>query len=201
MVWSNGILIITIFFAGLILIALNYFFKRISLKQIKKYQDVKNPSTAIILGDDSIKSNFGNLFVSTYLGIRFLIKYLNLKMENFKIFIEPSKLEFKHIVKNNSIKKIYLIGHGSKRGFSLNRKEDGLPYSEFKNNKNKKDEVHLYHCTHSRENPLSLIDYLVKKENRVNCFISNNKIPVINYVLLFQKLYKNEKKRIKNENK
>jgi len=196
-IWFNFILILSLLPTLLMMMIINFILKKISLSCIKRFQSIKNPEIAIILGDDSINSNFGNLFISTYLGIRFLIKYLQLKEKNFKIFIEPSRLEFKKIVQDEKIKQIYLIGHGSKRSFALNRKEDNLLYSEFSSSKYKKEEIHLYHCTHSKENPSSLIDYLVKKENKEKCFISNKKISVIDYVLLLYKLYKEEKRRRK----
>ena len=189
----SSLLMIFIIFA----IILNKILKHFSLKEIKQYTQINNNTVAVILGDDSVHGNLNTLIISTYLGIRFLIKYLNLKKEKFKIYVEPSKNEFKKIISDIKIKRVFLIGHGSKTIFCLNRTEDPLLYSDFQNRRMKKDEIHLYHCTHSRENSKSLIDYLVKSKNRINCFIANKTVPVINYIILFYELYTNEKRNIK----
>ncbi len=170
------------------LVSSNLLMKGCSLIKIRKHLNNKNPEIAVILGYDGPKV-IGNLFISTYLGIGYLVKYLELKKKSFNIYITPSKNEFNNLLKNKRIKIFYLVGHGSKRGFCLNKRENVF-YSDYLNNSIIKDEIHLYHCGHSEGK--TLIDYFVKKENRKKCFVANDKVLVISYILRFYDLYKLE---------
>jgi hypothetical protein len=188
-----GILVSLIILLALGLIVVNLLLKFNLVRAIKRKQKVKNPDIAIILGYDGFKI-IGNLFISTYLGVNYLLKFLENKKYN--LYITPSKKEFNKILKDNKIKIIYLIGHGSSRGFELNKKE-GVSYSDYRDSKIIKDEIHLYHCGHG--DGKTLIDYLVKKENREKCHKYNDKEMVISYTLKFYDLYKQQLKT-KNTN-
>ncbi len=195
LIMGLGIIVSLIIIVAILVIILNYLLKQLSLKEIRKYQNIKNSEVAIILGKDKWPI-WQSLIISSYLGIRFLIKYLENNKKRFKICITPNKKEFDSITKDKHIRTLYLIGHGSKYGFCLNEKEDALRYENYKNYKgSKKDEIHLYHCTHSKENPKSIIDYLVKKENRIKCYIANKQVLLIDYILEFYNLYKSSLKK------
>ena len=174
-------------------IVFNYILKLMSLNEIRLYKNTKAPEVAVVLGDDSWES-LGNMIMSSYWGIRFLIKYLSLQNEKIRIYLEPTKNIFNSILKNKQIHTLYLIGHGSKRNFILNHNQDSVIFLTYKHMKlPKKQYIHLYHCTHSKENVESIIDYLVKKKNQKKCYIANDKISVLDTVLEFYKLYKSVK--------
>ena len=186
-----GVIVSLALFLSIGLMSVNQVLKWCSLHKIKKYSSKNNSEVAIILGYDGFKI-IGNLFISTYIGVEYLLKYLELINKSFNIFITPSKKEFNNLLNNKNIKILYLVGHGSKRGFVLNKKEN-IFYSDYANSKIVKDEIHLYHCGHSEGK--TLIDYIVKKENRKKCHVANDKIMVISYVLKFYYLYKKELKK------
>ncbi|MBS3084275.1 hypothetical protein J4423_05700 [Candidatus Pacearchaeota archaeon] len=183
-----GILIAFIGSLSISLIIPNLIMKHIILFKISKYKKENNPQVAIIIGYDTWRG----LFVSSYLGVDYLIKAINQRGLNSKLYIRPTKREFNNIIKDSNIRILYLVGHGSKRGFSLNKKES-IYYSDYANSNIVKDEINLYHCGH-REGK-NIIDYLVKKENRKKCFSANNKVMVISYVIRFYDLYKQESKK------
>jgi uncharacterized membrane protein YhdT len=190
-----GVLITLILFAGLGIMLINFVLKQCSLRKIKEYSYIKDPEVVVVLGYDGPKI-IGNLFISTYLGIGYLIKYLELKKKSFNIYITPSKKKISNLLNNRNIKIFYFVGHGSKRGFSLNKKEN-IFYSDYLGSKLSKEEVHLYHCGHSEGK--TLIDYIVKEENRKKCFVANDKVMVIAYILKFYDLYKTELQKHKKE--
>ena len=171
----------------------NLVLKYRSLIKIKEYRDIKNPEVAIILGKDTWKG----YVLSTYLGIDYLLKYLKLKYKKIGFYLTPSKREFDDYLRNKRVRVLYLIGHGSSRGFELNKRE-GISYSDYRNSKIIKDEVHLYHCGHG--NGKTLIDYLVKKRNRKKCHSYDNKKMIISYILNFYDLYKQQLKTQKPNN-
>ncbi|MDO8508183.1 MAG: hypothetical protein Q7S27_00700 [Nanoarchaeota archaeon] len=186
-----GVIISLVLFLGVGLIFINQLLKWYSLSKIKKHPKKNNPEVAVILGYDGFKI-IGNLFISTYLGVEYLLRYLGLMNKSFNVFITPSKREFNDLLNNKNIKIFYLVGHGSKRGFVLNRKEN-IFYSDYANSKIVKNEIHLYHCGHSEGK--TLIDYIVKRENREKCHAVNDKIMVISYILKFYDLYKKENEK------
>jgi len=187
-----GVFVSLVIFISFGWIISNLVLKYRSLIKIKEYRNIGNPKVAIILGKDTWKG----CAISTYLGIDYLLKYLKLKYKKISFYLTPSKREFNDLIRNKKIRVLYLIGHGSSRGFELNKKE-GVSYSDYRNSKIVKDEIHLYHCGHG--DGKTLINYLVKKENRKKCHSYDNKEMVISYILNFYDLYKQELKKQKSK--
>lgn len=74
-----------------------------------------------------------------------LIKCFRKIGRSYKVYLQPSKEEFKKIIFSKKIKWIYIFGHGRKNGFRFGKK-DILLYRIFKGVQPKKDAVHQYHC-------------------------------------------------------
>ncbi|MEC8339412.1 MAG: hypothetical protein VXZ40_02205 [Nanoarchaeota archaeon] len=117
-----------------------------------------------MFGYDNIKS-FITISIFRIIGLFNLIEYFSKRNIKFKIYINIKKDKFNQIIKNKNIQILYIIGHDKKTKFKLNRNEV-IYYSEYKETKNKKEEIHLYHCTPGTRK--SLIDYLLKKENKTD---------------------------------
>jgi len=165
----GGLIYYLVLFVLIIFIIINSLFKYFNLNKLKKYSKNKNPNTIIIFGIETLASSF---FYSIYniRGLNILINYFNQNNIKFKICFNISRLEFDEILNNKNIKNIYLIGHGRKTAFKLNKNELILSY-DYQNSKIEKDSIHLYHCTH--ENGKSLIDFLVSNKNKHKCYIKN----------------------------
>ncbi len=146
--------------------------KFVIIQRLNKYTKTKNPTVAIIFGVDNLTTS---LLLTIYKINKLFeqINYFNEKDIKFRIYMNISKKEFNKIIENDSIQKLYLIGHGRKTAFKLNKKEIVLSY-DYQTSKHKKDEVHLHHCTH--EDGKSLIDFIVKEENKHKCHISNGAV-------------------------
>jgi len=109
-----GAIISLIVFLVLGLIIINYFLKWYSLRKINKLRKTKNSEVAVVHGYDGIRI-IVNLFISTYLGIGYLLKYLDLNKQDYNVYLTPSKKEFHDLLKNKNIK----IFYGSSPNFEL----------------------------------------------------------------------------------
>lgn len=165
----GGLIYYLLVFLTLTFLVYNNIWRFVNVQRLKKYTKTKNPSVAIIFGVDTLTS-FLFRTIYTINNLFELIKYFNKNDIKFKVYMNISKKEFDKIIEDDSINTLYLIGHGRKTAFKLNKKEIVLSY-DYQTSKHKKEEVHLYHCTH--EDGKSLIDFIVKEENKHKCHISN----------------------------
>lgn len=141
------------------------------IRQIIKQEKISKPSsTAIIIGN---AGHFKHLLYSpTCYDLETLIKYLEIKESTFKVFWDIHIDEFDKIIKNPTYKRIYLIGHGTRDSFMLNKKEK-INYSSYSKQKRSKEFIAQWHCCHGGGK--SLADYIVKKNLISKCDITNSK--------------------------
>lgn len=100
--------------------------------------------------------------------IKTLIKYLKVKKQDFSFYPQAEIIDVKKIMADKEIKEVYFWGHGSSHVFQLSTNEI-LYYCEFAGGKYSKEFVHQVHCGTSHGK--SLIDYVVRSENRPKCFL------------------------------
>lgn len=154
------LIIYAIVIMTILLFTVNMIVKSYIIYKIKKYPTNKKSKIAIIFGHDNWKSLIVVSIFRTS-GLFLLLKNLEKKGISFAIYIDISKKEFNEIIENKHHQILYLIGHGSKIKFKLNKKEVIL-YESYRNSNFTKNEINLYHCTMGEGK--SIIDFLVKSK-------------------------------------
>lgn len=99
--------------------------------------------------------------------IKLLYKYLKKKGDDFSFYPKATLKDTNKIMSNKNIKEVYFYGHGTSHLFQLGT-DELLYYCEFSNGKYKKEYIHQMHC--GTEDGKSLIDYVVPKNNKKECF-------------------------------
>lgn len=173
--YITGFLISIFIFLGAILVSTklltSYFLFKIYLKKYKKFEK-NNIDTAIII------ANFDFFNLKDWLLAPFEINFVDIceicsfKSWNFKIYTNLNEEQFDEIIYNNKIKRLYLVGHGSRNSFCLHRnkpvfyekyRKDNLNQKllkKYNQNEINKEFIAQYHCNHLYGN--SLADYIVK---------------------------------------
>ena len=96
-----------------------------------------------------------------------IIKYLNIIKSSFAIYENIDIETFDSIMANETIKIVYVIGHGRRHGYCLDNKTS-VDYCRYKdNNKYNKEFLYQLHCNHG--NGTSLVEYVVTKEHQKEC--------------------------------
>lgn len=142
-----------------------FFIKR----YLKKFKQNTPEEVVIVMGQSDwtklegwVKPNF---FLSE---IQVLVKYLQTKKQRFSFYTHASLEDVEEIMRDNSIKEVYFLGHGSSHLFQL-KTDVILYYCEFNNPVYGKEFVHQVHCGTSHGK--SLVDYVVPEKNRSGCFL------------------------------
>ena len=144
---------------------IQFFIKR----YIKQFKQNVPAEVVIILGHSDwtkleawVKPN------STVSELKFLVKYLRTKKQDFSFYPRASMEDVERIMADNKVREVYFFGHGSSHVFQLNT-DDILYYCEFNNPKYGKDFVHQVHC--GTPDGKSLVDYVVPDGNKNGCFL------------------------------
>lgn len=95
-----------------------------------------------------------------------IVKYLRLLGKPFSIYYDSSLENLDEIMANKKIKTVYLVGHGRRHGFVIDGKTV-VDYCRYQGVKYKKDYVYQIHCNHGKG--MSLVEYVVPKENQQGC--------------------------------
>lgn len=135
----------------------------ISLKKIPKNKICK---TVIITGKSELSKADFWIDPNYDLDILLVVKYLLLKGDEFSIFGNVNREKLEEIMSNSNIRVVYLLGHGRRHGFMIN-KNDMVDYCIFNDKKYSKDFVYQLHCNH--RGGKSLPEYVVSIENQKEC--------------------------------
>ena len=165
------ILLITIEFVIDLIISFRgyrYINKIAMCKNVANYGSGDNEYSAVLIGnnlswDKNIITNVGAC------GLYFLIEYFKNTNKHYIICQKVGKSHFdKFVLEDDKCQELYLLGHGSKRNFSINNENDEkIYYSEYKDAPKKRVIAQL-HCAHTviRENNESLVDLLATDEEK-----------------------------------
>jgi len=143
----------------------NYFLR----KYLKNFKQNVPAEAVVILGrydyfklEGWIKYNFIKSEIVA------LVKYLQAKKQDFSFYPDATLRDVNEIMSDKNIKEVYFFGHGTSHVFQLNT-NDILYYCDFNDPKKfGKEFIHQVHC--GTPDGKSLIDYVVPKENRPQCF-------------------------------
>ena len=95
-----------------------------------------------------------------------IIKYLKLLGKPFSVYYEVDEKTLDEVMKNKKIKTVYLVGHGRRHGFGID-KSTVVDYCKYNSLEFKKDFIYQIHCNHGKGK--SLVEYIVPKENQKEC--------------------------------
>lgn len=145
-----------------------------STRYVKRFKNNVATEVVVVLGHSDwhkfiswIKPNY---FTDE---LRALVDLLTAKKQDFSFFTEATEKDVNNLMKNPSVKEIYFFGHGDSHVFCLGT-DELLFYCEFKGEQFKKEFVHQVHC--GTKDGKSLIEYVVPKENRLDCFFFRKEI-------------------------
>lgn len=161
---------------SIIIISLDGLFSIIGKRYINKITMCKNGEnhsgdgdeySAVLIGNNLswIKNIFTN---EGACGLCLLIKYFKNTNKNYIICQKVDKSQFDRFVLDDKCQELYILGHGSKRSFSVNNENDGkIYYSEYKYAPKKRVIAQL-HCAHNMigENNDSLMDLLATDKEK-----------------------------------
>ena len=119
--------------------------------------------TVIIIGKINYKDPNFWFSPSFDLDLVYLIIYLKIKKEEFSVYRDTTLTELDEIMLNQNIKTIYLVGHGRRHGFSVD-KELVVDYCRYQDTKYSKEHVYQIHCNGGGGK--SLVEYVVHTKNQ-----------------------------------
>ena len=142
-----------------------YIDKIATCKNVANYGSEDNEYSAVLIGNN-LKwfKNIGTLVGAC--GLYLLIKHFKNAKKQYIICQKVDKSHFDKFVLDDKCQELYILGHGSKRNFGINKKTDGndgnIYYSKYKTAP-KKRIIAQMHCAHTviGENNESLVDLLV----------------------------------------
>jgi len=138
-------------------------------RYLKQFKQNVPTEVAIILGHGDWTKLEAWVKPNASLGeIKLLVKYLQLKKQDFSFYPRASLEDVERIMADNTIREVYFFGHGSSHVFQL-KTDDILYYCEFNNPRYGKDFVHQVHC--GTPDGKSLVDYVVSDSNKSKCFL------------------------------
>jgi hypothetical protein len=147
--------------------AINFFVTEIVLR-VRLFHMKKNipQETVVVIGKSEFrKPSFW--FAPNYdTDLLLIIKYLKLLNKPFSVYYEVDENTLDDIMKNKKIKNVYLVGHGRRHGFSID-KNTVVDYCRYNSPEFKKDFVYQIHCNHGSGK--SLVEYVVTKNNQKEC--------------------------------
>jgi len=166
-------------------------------RYLKKFKQNVPAESVIILGrydwfklDAWLRQNFLKSEVKS------LVLYLEAKKQEFSFYPDATLTDVESIMSNKNIKEVYFMGHGDSHTFQLNT-DEFLYYCEFNDpQKYGKEFVHQVHC--GTPDGKSLIDYVVPRENRPQCFFFRRSINSFDIEKEFKQRIKNLKRPIAN---
>ncbi|GEM_PF-4937770 len=146
-------------------IILKIYLKYLTIKKELKF-NIPQPAV-IVLGKSSYFSPKYWISPDYTIELAYLIYYLRATGEKFSIYKDIDKNVFDKIMENRSISIIYLLGHGSRHSFKLN-KDDIIYYCEYSNKRKfKKEYIYQFHCNHGTGK--SLVEYVVPQKRWNEC--------------------------------
>ena len=153
--------------------------------------------SAVLIGNNL--SFIQNVFANEgACGLYLLIKYFENTNKHYIICQKVDKSQFDRFVSDDKCQELYILGHGSKRSFSINNENNGIIcYSEYKDVPKKRVIVQL-HCANTviGENNDSLVDLLATDID--NSYVGNGYINVFNeWWYCFKTWRKNRPKKMK----
>jgi hypothetical protein len=146
-------------------------------KYLRQFKQNEPAEVAIVLGhSDWFKFQAWVKLNVTRNELKCLVRCLEAKEQNFSFFPNATSIDVEEIMRNESIREVYFVGHGDSHTFQLNT-DERLFYCEFNDPKYYKDFVHQVHC--GSPHGKSLRDYVVPEENRAKCFLFRKQIRVL----------------------
>ena len=136
---------------------------RINLFHIKKNIPEE---TVIVIGRSEFKKPSFWLAPNYDTDLLLIIKYLRLLGKPFSVYYEVDEKTLDEVMKNKKIKTVYLVGHGRRHGFGID-KSTVVDYCKYNSSEFKKDFIYQIHCNHGKGK--SLVEYVVPKENQKEC--------------------------------
>ena len=195
LIYTFFIFIVLLIIESIISVILDVFFSIMGKRYIDKLTMCENgvnhgiddgEYAAVIVGNNlsSIKNMFTN---EGACGLFLLIKYFENTNKHYIICQVVDKFQFDRFVSDDKCQELYILGHGSKRSFTINSGNDGIIYySEYKDAPKKRVIVQL-HCaiTVTGENNESLVDLLANDIE--NSYVGTGLINVFNVLWYFFK--------------
>ena len=144
--------------------------------QIFRTTNSKTPEVAVVVSYQDLRRIKGWTQPSNSPKvIKYLEKLFKKEKKTYAFYRGITYKKFKNIMANKKIKEIYLLGHGDNCAFELGTDIEAVYFSDFDDaQKYGKGRIHHLHC--GLKGGKSLVDYLVKKENRKHCFVP--RIPI-----------------------
>ena len=114
-----------------------------------------------------------------------MIKHLEKNQIDYKIIKHFDLDDFEKIIDDENCYGLYLLGHGSRHGFSIS-KDEVLYYCKYKDAP-KIDFVVQLHCNHNGGESLADIIAL----NKAKSYVSDGKRSIFQNIIYLYKLYRN----------
>lgn len=150
------------------------FFNFVSYRYLKKYKRNTPAEVAIILAHSNwfkleawIKPNY---LVSE---LKKLVAYFQARKQDFSFYTGANIKDVEKIMADKNIKEVCFVGHGTSHVFQLCT-DDILYYCDFNDVRYGKEFVHQIHC--GTTDGKSLVDYVVREENKNGCFLIRKSI-------------------------
>jgi hypothetical protein len=144
-----------------------FIINEITLKVHLYHIPKKIPSdTVIVIGKNEYRKPSFWTSPNYDMGLVLMVKYLRLMGRPFSIYHNTDIATLDKIMENKEIKTVYMVGHGRRHGFVMD-KGTVVDYCRYNDPKFKKDYVYQIHCNHGKGT--TLVEYVVPKENQAEC--------------------------------
>ena len=174
-----------------------YIDKTAMCKNVANYGSEDNEYSAVLIGNNLSREKNIHTYVGAC-GLYLLIKYFKNTNKHYIICQKVDKSQFDRFVLDDKCQELFILGHGSKRNFKINNKNDGKRYySEYKDAPKKRIVAQL-HCANTviGKNNESLVDLLAT--DKENSYVGSGDIIFLNEWFYYIKLWiKNRPKKVK----
>lgn len=147
-------------------------------ENVTNYGNKDNKYSAVLIGNNL--SNMKN--IDTHVGacgLSLLIKHFKNTNKHYQICQKVRKSDFDKFILDVDCKELYILGHGSKKEFKIEKGANNIDYSEYKEKtKHKKRVVAQLHCAKSKIEDESLADILAP--NTKNSYVGCGEISILN---------------------